>query len=57
MYEDTISGLKELKELYKKGFVGDDDFRTGVDFMTYQDMSTATVDELTKGYDKARKRM
>lgn len=57
MYEDTISGLKELKELYKKGFVGDDDFRTGVDFMTYQDMSTATVDELTKAYDKARKRM
>lgn len=57
MYDNVTSGLDDLKDLYKEGLVGTDDFRTGVDFMTYQDMSTASVAELVKAYEKARGKM
>ena len=57
MYDNVTSGLDDLKDLYKEGLVGTDDFRTGVDFMTYQDMSTASVAELAKAYEKARGKM
>ena len=57
MYDNVASGLDDLKELYEDGLVGTDDFRTGVDFMTYKDMSTASVDELIAAYEKSRKVM
>lgn len=57
MYDNVTSSLDKMKDLYKKGLVGTDDFRTGVDFMTYGDMSTASVEELVKAYEKANKTM
>lgn len=57
MYDNVVSGLEDMKDLFKQGLVGTDDFRTGVDFMTYQDMSTASVAELVKAYEKARGKM
>lgn len=56
-YNDTISGLKDLQDLRKKGLVGTNEFRAGVDFMTNKDMSTASVDELVKAYDEAYPKM
>lgn len=56
-YNDTISGLKDLQDLRKKGLVGTNEFRAGVDFITNKDMSTATVDELVKAYDEAYPKM
>lgn len=54
MYDNIFSGINETKELYEQGLVGTDDFRSFVDLMTYQDMSTASAGELVQAYEDAR---
>lgn len=57
MYDSLTGGLKDIKELYKEGLVGTNKFRTAVQLMTNQDMSTASVEELMAAYEKGYPKM
>lgn len=52
-YDAVQSSLQRIREEYEKGLVGTDQFRAFVDYMTYADMSTASVEELVQAYDEA----
>lgn len=57
MYDSLTGGLKDIKELYKEGLVGTNKFRTAVQLMTNQDMSTASVEELMAAYENGYPKM
>lgn len=50
-YDAIRDKLKDIKELYDKGLVGTNEFRTYVDLLTFKDLSTAKVDDIVKAYD------
>jgi len=52
MFANISNELANMKELYKKGRVGTDDFREFVQLMTDQDMSTASTDAIKEMYLK-----
>ncbi len=52
-YDSVVSSINTIKEQFEKGLIGTDQFRSFVDYMTYADMSTASVDELVSAYDEA----
>lgn len=51
MYDSLAGGLEHIKELYDEGLVGTNKFRTAVQLMSNQDLSTASVDELLAAYE------
>lgn len=51
MYDSLANGLESIKELYDEGLVGTNKFRTAVQLMTNEDMSTASTDELVEAYE------
>lgn len=57
MYDSLTNSLKDIKELYDKGLIGTNKFRAAVQLMTSEDLSTASVDELTKAYDDGYSKM
>lgn len=53
MYDSIYNNIKSVKELYKKGLVGTDDFRTYVDLISPKDLAGATTDEIVKAYHES----
>lgn len=57
MYDSLASGLENIKQLYDDGLVGTNKFRTAVQLMSNEDLSTANIDELIAAYDKGYGKM
>lgn len=53
MYDSIYNNIKSVKELYKKGLVGADDFRTYVDLISPKDLAGATTEEVVKAYQQS----
>lgn len=51
-YEAVASSLKQVQEQWDKGLIGTDDIRTFVNYMTSEDMSNASLDEITSQFEK-----
>lgn len=49
-YDSVFESLEALQESYKAGLVGTDDFRTAVQLMSNEDLSTASIDKLVSVY-------
>lgn len=54
-YDGVQSKLSQVKEIWNDGGVGSDKIRTFVDYMSYNDMSTASIEEITAAYHEAMK--
>ena len=54
-YDAITSGLKQVEEEWSKGNYGKDEIRTFVDYMSYADMSTASISEIKNAYEEAMK--
>ena len=52
-YDAVTNGLKQVQETWKKGDYGKDEIRTFVDYMTYADMTTASIEDIKKAYTGA----
>ena len=50
-YDTIAEGLEGMKDLYNKGLVGTDDFKTAVQLMSNQDLTNATVEQLMNAYE------
>lgn len=57
MYDSLAGGLENIKQLYEDGLVGTNQFRTAVQLMSNEDLSTASVDELMAAYEKGYSKM
>ena len=53
MYDSIYNNIKSVKELYKKGLVGTDDFRTYVDLISPKDLAGATTEEVVRAYQQS----
>ena len=53
MYDSIYGNIKSVKELYKKGLVGTDDFRTYVDLISPKDLTGATTEEVVRAYQES----
>lgn len=49
-YDNVVSSLENIQDLYKKNLVGTDDFRSYVDLISGKDLSTASVKEVVAAY-------
>lgn len=52
MYDNITSSLEDIKQLYNDGLVGTNAFRTAVQMMTNEDLSTANVEKLMSVYQE-----
>ena len=50
-YDSLVNSLENIKELYEKGLVGTNKFRTAVQLMSNEDLSNASIDKLVSVYD------
>lgn len=50
MYDSIYDNIKSVQELYKKGLIGTDDFRTFTDLISPKDLSGASTDEVVRAY-------
>lgn len=50
MYDSIYDNIKSVKDLYKKGLVGTDDFRSYVDLISPKDLTGAGTDEVVQAY-------
>ena len=57
MYDSLTGGLEDVKELYQEGLIGTNKFRTAVQLMSNEDLSTASIDELLAAYDAGYSKM
>ena len=57
MYDSLTDSLEDIAELYEEGLVGTDDFRTAVQLMSNEDLSTASIDELIEAYETGYSKM
>lgn len=53
IYDSVHSALEQVKQVYDAGDYGKDEFRNFVDYMTFDDMSTAPIEEVVVAYQKA----
>lgn len=51
MYDNITGSLEDIKKLYDDGLVGTNAFRTAVQMMTNEDLSTANIDKLISVYE------
>lgn len=51
MYDSLAGSLEDIKQLYDDGLIGTNQFRTAVQLMSNQDLSTASIDELLAAYE------
>lgn len=51
MYDNITGSLKDIKQLYNDGLVGTNAFRSAVQMMTDEDLSTASIDKLISTYE------
>ena len=56
-YDSLYENLEGIKELYDKGLVGTDKFKTAVQLMTNKDLSGADIDEIVSAYKKGYPKM
>ncbi len=54
MYDSIVGGFEKAKELFDKGLVGTEQFRTYVDLLSGKDLSTASVDQVVAAYEELR---
>lgn len=52
-YDTVTSSLDNVKKIADDNLYGTDEFRNFVDYMTYEDMSTASIEELKAAYEQA----
>lgn len=57
MYDSLAGSLEDIKELYDEGLIGTNKFRTAVQLMSNEDLSTASVDELLAAYEAGYSKM
>lgn len=57
MYDSLANGLENIKELYDEGLIGTNKFRTAVQLMSNEDLSTANIDELLAAYETGYSKM
>lgn len=53
MYDDIVSALDTVQKEWDKGNYGKDEIRNFVDYMSYDDMSTASIEEIKNAYQSA----
>ncbi len=53
MYDDIVSGLEQVQKEWDAGNIGKDEIRNFVDYMSYDDMSAASIEEITAAYEEA----
>lgn len=51
MYDNITGSLEDIKKLYDDGLVGTNAFRSAVQMMTNEDLSTANIDKLISVYE------
>ena len=51
MYDSLAGSLEDIKQLYDDGLIGTNQFRTAVQLISNQDLSTASIDELLAAYE------
>lgn len=51
MYDNLAGSLEDIKKLYEDGLIGTNKFRTAVQLMSNEDLSTASIDELLAAYE------
>ena len=51
MYDSLAGSLEDIKKLYEDGLIGTNKFRTAVQLMSNEDLSTASIDELLAAYE------
>lgn len=51
MYDNITGSLEDIKKLYDDGLVGTNAFRSAVQMMTNEDLSTANIDKLISIYE------
>ena len=56
-YDSLYENLEGIKELYDKGLVGTDKFKTAVQLMTNKDLANADIDEIVNAYKKGYPKM
>ena len=56
-YDSLYDNLENIKELYKKGLVGTDKFKTAAQLMTNEDLSDAGIDEIVSAYQNGFPKM
>lgn len=54
-YDEVVSGIEQTKQLYNEKMFGNDDFRTFVDLMSFEDMASASIPELQAAYENGIK--
>lgn len=57
MYDSLAGSLENIKKLYDEGLIGTNKFRTAVQLMSNEDLSTASIDELLAAYDAGYSKM
>lgn len=57
MYDKIRSGLENIKKLYDEGLVGTEEFRSYVDLLSGEDLSTATIDEIVAAYERLNEKI
>lgn len=51
MYDSLAGSLEDIKKLFDEGLIGTNKFRTAVQLMSNEDLSTASIDELLSAYN------
>ena len=51
MYDNITSSLEDIKKLYDDGLIGTNAFRSAVQMMSNEDLSTANIDKLIATYE------
>lgn len=55
MYDDVMKLLESSDELKKKGLVGTNEFAAAAQFLSYEDLSGKSIDEIVSAYTTGRK--
>lgn len=53
MYDDVVSGLEQVQKEWDAGNYGKDEIRNFIDYMSYDDMSTASIEDIKNAYQSA----
>lgn len=54
VYDSIVSGYENAKELWEKGLVGTNEFKSFTQMFSSEDLSTASVDEYVKAWESAQ---
>lgn len=57
MYDSLAGSLENVKQLYDEGLIGTNKFRTAVQLMSNEDLSTASIEELLAAYETGYPKM